>query len=546
MNKSIGIAAMCIVGLLWQLPAYAARSFSIALVSPAPAEFDMGTTGAGTFRVTNSGNQDTITKLRIRINNGDHFSGTTTAPAGWTATLSSASGGGYNTVTFTATAFANGISPGGGFKDFFIAIIFHSVSADTTERLRDVRASYTTGNGGNTNVTVSKQPSWTLKSLLMTMTPSSLAVPRSCVGAFTLTMQITNRSTSGLTGATSVPKPPTLNALSGGASASTTSNPANLTLSAGANGSQVWTYNTNANTGTISFTAFASDSGGARTSRTITSPVITVTTASCLIADFNAVPQIPTCKFSGDTVTFTMRVTNNTGVTLSNVVPSALSTSGTASISSISAPSPASVATMINGAVQNFTWTATITGNAYDTYALSGYASATGGYQSQTTTTLATDVNGFKLNAAPDVNGDSTNQEMAWNITNHGCNSVKTVSIPIPSGFAWSGDAYSLVFSGVGVTTESWTANLVGSNVVFTAPAGSEMAIDASSSTFNLTMATPSVNVAALYTLSATVTDTNASPRTRTVTDPVTVNPFNSGSPNPNQTTSEVWRELLP
>jgi hypothetical protein len=196
--------------------------------------------------------------------------------------------------------------------------------------------------------------------------------------------------------------------------------------------------------------------------------------------------------------------------------------------------------------VQNFTWTATITGNAYDTYALSGYASATGGYQSQTTTTLATDVNGFKLNAAPDVNGDSTNQEMAWNITNHGCNSVKTVSIPIPSGFAWSGDAYSLVFSGVGVTTESWTANQVGSNVVFTAPAGSEMAIDASSSTFNLTLATPSVSVAALYTLSATVTDTNATPRTKTVTDPVTVNPFNSGSPNPNQTTNEAWRELLP
>ncbi len=506
----------------------------------------MGTTGTGTIRVTNTGNQDTITRIRLRLNNGDHFAGSMTAPAGWTITFSSASGGGYNTVTFIATSTANGIPNGGSFRDFNVAIMMHSISADATERLRDVRSTYTSTFGGTTNVTVSNQPTWTLKSLVVTLTPSSVSVPRSCVGAFTLTMQITNRSTATITNTSSSPKPPTLNALSGGASASTTSNPANLTLAPSASGTQVWTYTTNANAGTISFTAFASS--GTRTSRTITSPVITLTTASCLIADFNAVAPTPSCKFSGDTVTFTMRVTNNTGITMTNVTPSALTAGGTATVGSIVGPAPASVASLANGATQNFTWTAAISGNVYDTFTLSGSASATGGYLSQVTTTTSDDVNGFSLSVGPDVNGDSFNQELAWSVTNHGCNTVKTVSIPIPAGFTWNGDAYSIVFTGVGVTTESWTSALSGSNVVFTAPVGSEMAVDVSPSTFNLTLTTPSVTVPTSMTLTATVTDTNATPRVRTISDPIptTVSPFNTGATNPNRTQNDAWREILP
>ena len=86
MKKLVGIVAVCVSGLLWQLPAYGARSFSVVLATPSPTQFDMGTTSTGTFRVTNTGNQDTITKIRLRINNGDHFSASTTAPAGWTMT----------------------------------------------------------------------------------------------------------------------------------------------------------------------------------------------------------------------------------------------------------------------------------------------------------------------------------------------------------------------------------------------------------------------------------------------------------------------------
>lgn len=534
----------CVV-MMWQSPAYAVRSYSVALVSPAPAEFDMGTTMTGVFRVTNTGNQDTITKLRFRLNNGDHFAAGITPPAGWTVTLSSASGGGYNTVTFTATSTANGI-PIGGFRDFSIPIMFRTLSSDATQKLRDVRATFTSGTGGNTTVTVSGQPSWTLKSLIVTLTPSSLSVARSCVGSFTLTMQVINRSTSGLTNVTSVPKPPTLNVLSGGVTATTTSNPPNLTLNTGASGTMVWTYNTGPNTGTLSFTASAAS--GARTSRTITSPVITVTATSCLIADFNATPPAPACIFSGDTVTFTMRVTNNTGVTLSNLVPSALTRGGTATIGTITGPTPASVASLANGAVTTFSWTAPVTGSVFDTYTLSGSVTATGGYLSQTTTTVVADLNGFVLNAAPDVTAYSTNQEMTWAITNHGCNSVKSVAIPVPAGWTFSGDTYSLVDLGAGTTTENWTASVSGSTVTFTAPAGSEIAVDAPASSFNLTLSTPTVAATTTYPFSATVTDTNATPRVRTITDPIllTVAPFNTGSPSPNRTTPGPWRELFP
>src|SRR5262252_173314 len=145
--QRVALFSICIAALCWYAPAYAARSFSSSLVSPSPAEFDMGTTSSGTIRITNSGNQDIITKLRFRINNGDHFAAGVTAPSGWTVTLSSASGGGYNTVTFTATSSANGIAVG-GFRDFTVPILFRRTTQDTSEHLRDIRATFTTGSGG--------------------------------------------------------------------------------------------------------------------------------------------------------------------------------------------------------------------------------------------------------------------------------------------------------------------------------------------------------------------------------------------------------------
>ncbi len=436
MKRSIALKIVCLLGLMcWHLPAQAACPFTLALTSPSTAQFDMGTTSTGIFRITNSGSPSNITVLRFRVNNGDHFSGTTTAPAGWTVAFSSASGGGYNTMTYTATS---GGIPSGGSVDFPIAIIFHSVSADvSSEHLRDVRATYSASCGGSTSATISNQPTWSLKSLVITLTPSSTSVSRACTGAFTLTMHVTNNSTSSLTGVISAPQPPTLNVVSGSpAPNATTASSPSISLAAGASG--------------------------------------------------------------------------NTG---------------------------------------NLAWTATVNGNTDATYFVTAFASGTNGgntYTSQPGTSAARTLGGFILDVTPNsATALSNNQQMDWTITNHGCNPVKKVSIPIPSGWTWGQDTsngtYSSVDIGAATPVENWTPTDNVTSVDFTA--GTNLPTSRSG-TFSITLSTPTTTASTSF--SATVTDTNN--RTLTVSDPgsITTNTFNSGSPSPNDTRRGVpWREIF-
>src|SRR5260221_3014729 len=112
MKKFPGLHGLCFFCLLcWQVSAHAVCPFTMSLTQ---TQFDMGTTTTGTFQITNSGSPSNIIALRFRINNGDHFSGTTAAAAGWTVAFSNASGGGYNTITYSATA--GGITPSGSVR----------------------------------------------------------------------------------------------------------------------------------------------------------------------------------------------------------------------------------------------------------------------------------------------------------------------------------------------------------------------------------------------------------------------------------------------
>lgn len=551
MKKLVGCyVAGFLCSMCWHLPVHAAQAFSVAQTAPVPAEFDMASTSTGTFRVTNNSTTpnltDRITAVRFRL---PSTTGSTFAvvqppsPANWTCTRTAT-----RTVNCTST-YANGI-PSLGFVDFALSIVLRTNTTDISERFRDVRPTYTTSGGTSTNGTTGNiaSPGWSIKALVVTLTPSSTSVSRNC--NFDLTMQVTNKSTSNISGVVSVPKPPTLVA-TGGATATTASNPANLTLNAGASGSFLWTYNTGNTAGTLTLSASARDSASTRTSRTITAAVITVSTGSCLVVSFNA--PSPTCIFSGDTVTFTMHVVNATGGSLTTVQPSALTPGGTATFGSFSAPSPASVATLANGASQDFVWTVPISGNVFTTYTVSGFATASGGVQSQPASSASADINGFTLDASPDVNAFSTRQEMTWSIVNHGCNVVSSVTIPIVAGWTFSGDlvndAYSLVQIGGGNVVESWTPSVSGSNVVFTYPgAGSEMAVDAPTSEFRLILTTPSVTSTTTYNFGATVTDIGPPVRTRTISDPnvVTTNVFGSGgTTGPNNTSPGTWREIF-
>ncbi len=560
------------------LDAQATNSYNFTQTSPAPpALIVMGTNQTITYTVTNTSNgtdiNERLYQVRIRLKGActgspctfTTFSATTVAPPGWSYTIGTSNGCSTCAITFTANSAAYALSsnqlgspPTPTTLNFNVVLTGGTSNqdrneSDTNNVLRDVRARFTLSSAPpfNNNGSITKTTglgSWRLYSLLVTLTPSATTVSKSCSAAFTLTMSVTNKATVSISNVTSVPKPPQI-AATGGASASTTSAPANFNLNTGASNSFVWTYTTGNNTGTLTFNAYAADNNNnnpTHTSPMVYSPVITVANASCLIATFTAPPAGGACVFNGDTATFTMQVTNNTTAVVSNVQPSTPTKGGSASIGTLSGPTPASIASLAIGASGTFTWMAPITGNVDDTYTLTALASGDGGAtQSLSVTSDSTaDIKGYLLQITPNpVNASSINQELAFQLTNHACSSVNKVSIPVtglvPAGWVWNSDSYSLVQTSVGNYVETWTAALNGSNVEFTAPVGSEMPTGLDSY-FYLTYTTPTSTGTTTFNL--TITDTAA--RAKPTSDTVTVNTFNTGSPNPNYTSPDgTWRE---
>ncbi|MBI5756306.1 MAG: hypothetical protein HZA12_05210 [Nitrospirae bacterium] len=550
--KLISVVFAVIILGAWQSPAEAACTYTAVQVGPVPSEVTMGGTATLTLRITNTvtvgggcAATDRIYQVRFQIagTRSTFNVASTVPPAGWNTDP------GKSTTTqmyFMANSWADSILPG-AFKDFNFVINAGTSTADVTETLKQVRARWTnqttafpappsepTQTKSVNCTTAACKGSWTLKSLSMTLVPSTFNVGTGCT--FTLTMTVTNKSTSAITGVTSVTYPPTRT----GVSATTTSNPGTFNLNAGATGTMVWTYTAGSTAGTLTFTAYAQDSAGKRTSSSVTTSPITVSTGiSC---NFTAVIAVTPCLFSGDMATFVMTVTNNTGNTASNIVPSALMRFGTAVISTFTGPSPASIASIANGASGTFTWTAPVTGSTNQTYYVTGNATATG----PITTTIATSttgrVGGYPITVSPaSTNAGSTNEELTWSVTNYGCADINSVAITIPGGWTYGGDSYSFI-DPTGLAIETWIPS---GTVTFTADAPGNRIVASSNSVgeFHLVFSqTPSATGA--NTFNVIITDASATPNITTVPTTVTVNAFNNSVPGSgNYTLPEVWRE---
>src|SRR3990172_7492029 len=105
---------------------------------------------------------------------------------------------------------------------------------------------------------------------------------------------------------------------------------------------------------------------------------------------------------SGDTVTVTMTVLNNGAADVTDVTPSALTASGSASSSLASGPTPAAAAVLAPGESASFTWTYTITGSSGQTYAFSGNATANGGaISSPSVATNTGSIGNYSVTASP-------------------------------------------------------------------------------------------------------------------------------------------------
>lgn len=549
---------------LWGTTAEAARRFSITQPSPTPTGlFDMGTTQSITLRATNTSTSpntgERIYEMRFRLNGtctgtpctATLFSTATAAPAGWTRIAFSTT-----SVTFRATSWANSIVTDGAL-DFTLALNAGTSTQDRNETLLDARASFTLdtdfSNGTSRTGRVTNTPgtwgSWTLKSLLISsfQTTDTAGTPVSAIAAgisFRLVITVRNISTATQSGIVSNPNPPTATktgtwtAVTPNCSLTGTS-PSPLNLAPGASGTITYTCTTiSTNSGTVFFTASVRNSTSSATSRAANSNTLLVSPLSVEIV------ASPSCIFPGDTATFRMDVTNNTGSTISNVTPSALTRLGTATIGAFSGPAPASVASLANGVRTSFTWTAPVTGvvpaaGAKPTFFVSGSASAnSGGITSPVANSnMLEDLDDFLVAVAPvtALNAGSSNAEINWSVADRGCADVSQVQILVPSGWTFGNDAYSLVTNTLALSVETWTT----SGTTFSAPADptDRMGLDRDGD-FNLVFsATPAS--AGVYSFTVRITD--ATGRIVDRVTPVTVSPFGTGGAN--DAAGGVWRE---
>lgn len=312
--------------------------------------------------------------------------------------------------------------------------------------------------------------------------------------------------------------------------------------------------------GSVTFSISATVNGGVPIGTVITNTAsVTANGRTNTVSDnttvnyavYAAISVTPACLYSGSTATFTMTVTNWTGVAINAVTPSALTSyvTGTAAIGAFTGPAPGSIATLAHGATGTFIWTATVTGSVNDAYSVTGYA-ASGGPRTLTVTSNTQEINGYTISVNPaSTYAGSTNQHLAWTITNYGCSTVtdnptniNRAAIAVPGGWTQSTDVYALAANTLFDLVETWTI----SGTTFTAPNATERIPFTGTGMVDLVFAaTPAAAGTTDFTI--TITDDTGTPRTLLTavgSGSVTVNPYNNATPGQgNYTGIAVWQE---
>jgi hypothetical protein len=537
-----------------------------------PSEVTMGGPATITFRITNTATPssgtctDKIYQVRFSIagTRSTFRVASTVPPIGWTSTASSTTTRQY----FWANSWADSIPPGAS-RDFAFVINAGTTTTDVTETLTAVRARWTnqttafpappsapTQTGSVSCTSAACKGTWMLKALSMTLVPAPTNIGSGC--QFTLTMSVTNKSTTNGLTITSLTKPPTRAYTgSGTAVANTASTPADLTLKSGVTGTMVWTYTLTGQPGdTVNFTACASTgatcnstSGATRTSSSVTTgPVTIVAGAACNLV--SAMTNTPICLYSGSVASFQMMVTNTTGTAVTVVKPVVTACTGPAVIGApactfATGPTPTTIWSLANGATGTFTWTAAVTGNPNDSYSVSGYATANGPITTATVTSNPQDVDGYVVTVVSTntgtvtTNAESQNEELDWTIYNYACSNINQVSIAIPAGWTFANEGYALVTNTTGTQqVETWNPP---AGTTFTSPNATDR-IPPGGLTGSFFLVFSQTPVATgNYNFNVTITDDVGV--VRVLPSSVTVNSFNTGGWN--ATGTGIWQETI-
>ncbi len=423
MKQGMIFGLIGLIATLWFAPAQAARNFSATQTSPTPTpgQFDMGTTQSVTIGVTNTStgahSDERLYQIQFQLSTtacsptpctNTGFSSATTAPAGWTRTSFSGVGTFTADLSQTLSQVTARLSPNTTF------VGSHPVNCTSGSCLG----------------------SWKAMSLQITsfQTTDLSGNPISGTASgnsFRVVITVKNISTATQNGLVANPSPPTANTAgtwkptSPGCSLTGT-NPSPLNLASGASGTITYTCTTvstpTPDNGTVSFTATVRNGATTASSRSATSNVITVSQITVQM------DITPVCLFSGNTATMKLTVTNSALLTIFSVTPSALTITlaNGASTSSLTGPSPASIASLAPGASGTFTWTATVTGTV-DTIlpkpVITAGASASynfgGPLQTTPVVSHAEDVDDFVVSVSPtSTNAASVNAELTFHVKN--------------------------------------------------------------------------------------------------------------------------------
>ena len=493
--RVLRLIALLAIFLQAGLASALADTFSLAV--PAGTEVVMADPQAVIpVTVTNNGPSRDIRSITFNIDTAKYsFSASTVPPVGWCVKAVSA-----GSINFEL------LQPGGSCSNgstssridplesvvFNIGVVPAASASDSTDGFSSVTVSSQSG------FTMSgAAPSWTRRSLEASLTASPASVGTGDI--ISVTMQITNRSTSSKTALSSSPDPPSpsspiVSAIGGPFYASTlltsglnaTASTVNAASTAGFpssgsimigseevcySGTTATTF-TGATRGCGSTTAAAHSSGSSvygidpfslapRETRAViwtynadstgevyfTARASTGAAASALassnsvfIGDFTASLSLtPSSVINGQEITVEMTVTNNGNSALVNIAPSLLNgCAGGATETLVSGPAPALIPSLSKGSSGVFSWTYGITGALEQEYCLTGAATANGPVITNTTQTNSGRISVYSVSTAPSVvSSGSTNVTINWNIYNGGGCDLRTVAIGIPSA-AWA------------------------------------------------------------------------------------------------------------